>query len=95
MAEGGALLRRYRGITSVEGSNPSFSVSDMDKRSPGHRLLKVGLLAVSLAIVITAERDLHRRPDDEIRGEKRLWRVASLNALGALAYLRWGRRPRT
>ncbi len=27
MAEGGALLRRYRGLTSVEGSNPSFSVA--------------------------------------------------------------------
>ena len=54
--------------------------------------MKAGLLALSLAIVITAERDLYYRPDDEIRGEKRLWRLASLNALGALAYLRWGRR---
>ena len=27
VAEGGALLRRYRGLTSVEGSNPSFSVA--------------------------------------------------------------------
>jgi hypothetical protein len=25
VAEGGALLRRYRGLTSIEGSNPSFS----------------------------------------------------------------------
>ena len=30
MAEGGALLRRYRGLTSIEGSNPSFSAQ------PGH-----------------------------------------------------------
>ena len=27
VAEGGALLRRYRGLTFIEGSNPSFSAS--------------------------------------------------------------------
>jgi hypothetical protein len=49
-------------------------------------------IAVSLLIVGTAERDLQRRSADEIRGRKLVWRFASLNALGALAYLRWGRR---
>jgi hypothetical protein len=41
VAEGGALLRRYRGLTSIEGSNPSFSAQpgqmclvDSTKRAP-------------------------------------------------------------
>jgi hypothetical protein len=62
-------------------------------RSRGRRLLAGVSLAVSLVVVAAAERDLHRRPDAQIRGDKRLWRLASLNALGALAYFRWGRRP--
>ena len=49
-------------------------------------------IALSLAVVTAAERDLHRRPDDDVRGDKRLWRLVCLNALGALAYFRWGRR---
>jgi hypothetical protein len=54
----------------------------------------VGVAAVvSLAIIGAAQRDLHRRPADEVRGDKRVWRVVCLNALGALAYFRWGRRP--
>jgi hypothetical protein len=28
-----------------------------------------------------------------VRGSKPLWRLVSLNALGALAYFRWGRQP--
>jgi hypothetical protein len=50
-----------------------------------------GLIAISLATVALAERDIHHRETNEIRGSKLLWRLASLNALGALAYLKWGR----
>jgi hypothetical protein len=41
---------------------------------------------------MVAERDILRRPDSDIRGNKSVWRLVSLNALGACAYLRWGRR---
>ena len=51
------------------------------------------LVAASLALVAVAERDLHRRPDTQVRGDKRLWRVVCLNAIGAVSYLLWGRRP--
>ncbi len=50
------------------------------------------LVAVSLALVAAAERDIQRRPASEVRGSKLAWRVVCLNALGALAYFRWGRR---
>ncbi len=51
----------------------------------------VGSIALSLAIVAVAERDIHRRASSEIRGSKFLWRLFSTNALGALAYFKWGR----
>jgi hypothetical protein len=60
--------------------------------SPPQRLVALVTMIVSLALVTTAERDLHRRSADEVRGDKRVWRLVCLNALGALAYLRWGRR---
>ena len=49
------------------------------------------LIVVGLAIVAVAERDIQRCAPEEIRGSKLLWRLVSLNALGALAYLKWGR----
>jgi hypothetical protein len=50
------------------------------------------IVFVSLTIVAAAERDIHRRSSREIAGSKLVWRGASMNALGALAYFRWGRR---
>jgi hypothetical protein len=41
-------------------------------------------------VVTVAERDLHRRPDTQIQGSKSIWRLVSLNAIGAIAYLAWG-----
>jgi hypothetical protein len=50
------------------------------------------LAAISLVIIATAERDIQQRDADEVRGSRAAWRLVSLNALGALAYLRFGRR---
>lgn len=50
------------------------------------------LTAVSLLLVGTAERDIAQRDGDEVRGSRAIWRLVSLNALGALAYLGFGRR---
>jgi hypothetical protein len=60
---------------------------------PGGRLAARVAIAVSLVLVVTAQRDLHRRPATDIRGDKRIWRLVCLNALGAVGYLLWGRRP--
>jgi hypothetical protein len=62
-------------------------------RSPQQRSLAAVLIAISLTVVAVAERDLHRRPDTQVRGDKRLWRLVCLNAVGAVGYLLWGRRP--
>jgi hypothetical protein len=50
------------------------------------------ITAISLVIIGTAERDIQSRDEDEVRGSRALWRLVSLNALGAIAYLRFGRR---
>jgi hypothetical protein len=60
--------------------------------SRGGRIAAFTTLAVSLAIVAAAERDLHKRSAAQVRGDQRIWRLVCLNALGALAYFRGGRR---
>jgi hypothetical protein len=60
---------------------------------PARRFLAIVALVVSLALVAAAEHDLLGRSDDEVRGSRLLWRLVCLNALGALGYFRWGRRP--
>jgi hypothetical protein len=68
-------------------SHENKSVVKTWSRSP----TALASIAASIAIVAIAERDLHSRPDSEIRGNKLLWRLASLNAVGAIAYLCKGR----
>jgi hypothetical protein len=60
---------------------------------PARRGVAIVLMVASLAVVAVAERDIKNRPDSEVRGNRLIWRLISLNALGALAYLRWGRAP--
>ena len=50
------------------------------------------ITAAGLLIIGTAERDIARRDEDEVRGSRTVWRLVSLNALGAIAYLGFGRR---
>jgi hypothetical protein len=61
------------------------------ERSKRGKAIAILVGVVSLIIVGIAERDLHTRPEEQIRGRKLVWRLVGLNALGALGYLRWGR----
>jgi hypothetical protein len=61
------------------------------QRPPREQAEIVGFIALSLGIVVFAQNDLRRRPASQIRGSKTIWRLVSLNALGALIYLCWGR----
>jgi hypothetical protein len=55
-----------------------------------------GTAAALLAhVLVTAYtwRDLNRRTDAEVRGSKRVWRIASgANTIGSVAYLLFGRK---
>ena len=60
--------------------------------SAKQRMVAVIVITISLWLVAAAERDIGRRKKDEVRGSRFIWRVVSLNALGAISYFRWGRR---
>jgi hypothetical protein len=70
----------------------SRSKKKFRERSLAQQVSIALLFAVSIGLVAASERDIQRRPGDEVRGSKALWRLACLNALGAAGYFRWGRR---
>jgi hypothetical protein len=70
----------------------SKAIADFKEMPTARRAGVAALIAVALALVFTAERDIQRRPSSEVRGTKLIWRVLSLNAVGAVGYLLWGRR---
>lgn len=66
--------------------------------SPMARFGTIVAAVVQLTLLIAAQRDISRRPAEEIRGSKALWRVASLvNFIGPGTYFVVGvkRRPAT
>lgn len=60
---------------------------------PKQKATTAAAIAISVVVVLAAERDVQKRPGDAIRGPKLLWRLVCLNALGAVLYFRVGRRP--
>jgi hypothetical protein len=65
---------------------------------PAARFGTVILGAAQLAFLAAAQRDISRRPADQIRGSKTLWRLATLvNFIGPGSYFAFGRKrlPRT
>jgi hypothetical protein len=61
------------------------------QRPPLEQAEIAGFVALSLTLVTVAQNDLRLRPASQIRGSKPMWRLVSLNALGALIYLCGGR----
>jgi hypothetical protein len=70
----------------------SGSKKKLSERSPAERLTLIALTAAAASLVAGAERDLQRRPAEQVRGSKTLWRLLCLNAIGAAVYFCWGRR---
>jgi hypothetical protein len=53
----------------------------------------IPVLLAHTAITAVTWRDIQRRPVDQMRGSKRLWRVASaVNTIGSVAYVAVGRK---
>jgi len=62
--------------------------------SPVRQAAIVAVTAWNLWLIVAAERDLLRRPADQVRGPKALWALANLtNSVGPLSYFKWGRKP--
>lgn len=61
--------------------------------SPAKRRVFIVLGVLQMALLLAALIDLRRRPEDEIRGTKRVWSsVVFVNWIGPLAYFLYGRR---
>jgi hypothetical protein len=71
----------------------SNGITRFKEFSPQQRNRVLALIAAALVLVAAAEVDIQRRPADQVRGRKLVWRMLCLNALGAVGYFRWGRRP--
>ncbi len=58
---------------------------------------RVGVIVgglIQIALLIAAQRDIKRRPADQIRGSKQVWRAASMiNFVGPISYFLFGRKP--
>jgi hypothetical protein len=62
------------------------------KALPRARRFWIPGLVAAVGLVAAAEVDIQRRPPGQVRGNKLLWRLVCLNALGSASYFRWGRR---
>lgn len=61
--------------------------------TPLQRVWGVLVALVQTALVVTAERDISRRPQAEVRGPKWVWRiVAMVNFVGPITYFVAGRK---
>lgn len=62
--------------------------------SPKMRALIIVAATVQIGLISVAHADISRRPAEQIRGPKRMWRLISLvNFVGPLTYFAAGRRP--
>ena len=62
--------------------------------TPNQRALAVGGAVLQITLLALAQRDLSRRPAEQVRGPKWLWRIVTLvNFVGPLAYFCRGRTP--
>ncbi|MFF2317656.1 hypothetical protein ACFVTE_15470 [Arthrobacter sp. NPDC058097] len=61
---------------------------------PAARIGTIVIGAAQLAFLTAAQRDLSRRPAEQIRGSKMFWRLATLiNFVGPGCYFAFGRKP--
>jgi hypothetical protein len=61
--------------------------------SPMARVGTIAAATVQLALLVAAQRDISRRPAEQIRGSKALWRAVTLiNFIGPGSYFAFGRK---
>ena len=65
----------------------------MAQKSKPNKLVFAVIGVVHLTVMALTWRDLRSRPPGQVRGNKKIWRVASaLNTTGSAAYWLFGRR---
>ncbi len=70
-----------------------MSAAQSRQLTPQRKRVLVVALIVHVIVLTLTWRDLRKRPDEAVRGNKRIWRMASaLNTSGSAAYWLFGRR---
>ena len=68
----------------------------MSTQEKPNKLLLAAIAVVHVSAAALTWQDLRARPGSEVRGDKRLWRIASVvNTLGSVAYWLFARRRNT
>ena len=86
----GSIATRRRTRRTGYGQAMMRSKKKWSDLTPQQRAGVLGLVALQAALAAFAQRDLGSRSADELRGPKLLWRFATLNTFGAIAYLTIG-----
>ncbi len=61
--------------------------------TPGQRILTVVGALIQFTLLVLAQRDLAKRPAEEVKGPKWLWRIVTMiNFLGPISYFAFGTR---
>lgn len=61
--------------------------------NPTQRVFVVIGAIVQIALLVLAQRDLAKRPAEQVRGPKGVWRMATMvNFVGPIAYFLWGKK---
>lgn len=64
--------------------------------TPSQKKVFIAIAAIEFTAKLFALRDIHRRPAEQVRGSKRLWRMAmAINFFGPASYYAFGRRDGT
>lgn len=71
----------------------SFNRMKWKEMPPQARFGTVLVGAIQLTLLLAAQRDISRRPAEQIRGSKTMWRLATLiNFIGPGSYFAFGRK---
>lgn len=71
----------------------SFNRTKWKDMPPQARVGMVLVGAIQLTLLLAAQRDISRRPAEQIRGSKTMWRLATLiNFIGPGSYFAFGRK---
>jgi hypothetical protein len=70
----------------------SEAIDRFKQLSPWSQAAIAAITAWNVWLAGSAQRDIQRRPADQIRGPKWVWRIVCLtNTVGPAVYFRWGR----
>jgi hypothetical protein len=84
---------KRRGTRNVGSKKADWKKKSWKELPPPARIGTIVIGAAQLAFLAAAQRDLSRRPAEQIRGSKMFWRLATLvNFIGPGCYFAFGRK---